>query len=190
MDLLERLMSKVSPEPNSGCWLWTALCSAWGYGRISKAGVTQYAHRLSWELHRGPITDGLFVLHRCDQPACVNPVHLFLGTAGDNARDMAAKGRQVFQRHPGKAASGERHGSRTRPERVPRGDRHGHRTKPERIPRGEKHGRAKLTTSQVVEIRRLWDSGAAKQSTLAQRFGVSKVMVGLIVHRRSWKHVA
>lgn len=56
---------------------------------------------VSWELHHGPIPDGLCVLHRCDTPACVNPGHLFVGTKGDNNRDMGAKGRHRLQRAPG-----------------------------------------------------------------------------------------
>lgn len=64
-----------------------------GYGAVSVNGKRMLAHRAAWEKINGPIQDGLFVLHRCDTPACINPKHLFLGTAKDNAQDMLKKGR-------------------------------------------------------------------------------------------------
>jgi hypothetical protein len=78
------------PEPNSGCWLWEKSLDVYGYGRLGHDGL---AHRHSWTIHRGPIPLGMHVLHKCDTPICVNPDHLFLGTAGDNARDRDKKGR-------------------------------------------------------------------------------------------------
>jgi len=88
----EELESKIERIPFSGCWLWTgALVS--GYGQKTENGKQQYTHRLSWELHRGHIPDGLYVLHRCDVRCCVNPDHLFLGTYSDNTLDAVAKGR-------------------------------------------------------------------------------------------------
>lgn len=94
--LRERFEARVEPEPNSGCWLWTAATEAFGYGVIGRGGRGQgnaLAHRASWELHRGPIPEGTCVLHRCDNPPCVNPDHLFLGTREDNNKDMMTKGR-------------------------------------------------------------------------------------------------
>lgn len=77
-----------------GCWLWTAGKSGNGYGAFKlKDGSQVPAHRMAWELARGPIPDGLYVLHRCDNRQCVRPEHLFLGSARDNALDMMAKGR-------------------------------------------------------------------------------------------------
>ena len=100
----ERFASKYMPEPNSGCWLWCASVNAKGYGHFKwGAGDVRQAHRASWELHRGRVPDGQHVLHRCDNPACVNPEHLFVGSNDDNMADRIAKGRQtrlVGERNP------------------------------------------------------------------------------------------
>ena len=98
--LNERFARKYIPEPNSGCWLWTGSSNHRGYGTINAGGPTpgsRLAHRVSWTLANGEIPDGLWVLHRCDVPSCVNPDHLFLGTHDANMEDMVAKGRSVHR---------------------------------------------------------------------------------------------
>jgi hypothetical protein len=80
-------------SPGMGCWIWKAGRSWAGYGQVRFDGRVQYAHRVSWQLAHGDIPWEMFVCHTCDVPACVNPAHLFLGTAGDNHRDMVNKGR-------------------------------------------------------------------------------------------------
>lgn len=81
-------------EPNSGCWLWDGSINRGGYGQYKGLkDVSTLAHRVSWSLYRGPIPEGLWVLHRCDVRCCVRPDHLFLGTHQDNMDDMWEKGR-------------------------------------------------------------------------------------------------
>jgi HNH endonuclease len=97
MDTLAlRFWSKVR-EDNSGCWLWTGARYYNGYGVMRVGGrydgFNTGAHRIAWQLTRGPIKDGLMVCHRCDVKLCVNPDHLFLGTGSENARDSVQKGR-------------------------------------------------------------------------------------------------
>jgi predicted DNA-binding protein (UPF0251 family) len=77
------------------CWEWTAAKNNWGYGvfGLNKTKKSVRPHRISWELYYGVIPDDLFVLHKCDNPCCLNPEHLFLGTQADNMRDMSSKGR-------------------------------------------------------------------------------------------------
>lgn len=71
------------------CWVWTGGKHRFGYGKID--GLD--AHRVSWEIHNGPVPSGMYVCHHCDNPACIRPDHLFLGTQTDNMRDMSRKGR-------------------------------------------------------------------------------------------------
>lgn len=83
----------VHPTLNTNCWVWIASRNKKGYGHLRARGTIAYAHRLAWELKRGPIPEGLWVLHRCDNPWCVRPDHLFLGTHKDNVADCTAKKR-------------------------------------------------------------------------------------------------
>lgn len=137
-------------EGDDACWNWRAHRDDKLYGLFGvRAGKTVYAHRFSWELANGPIPDGLWVLHKCDNPSCVRPKHLFLGTHQDNMKDQAAKGRTT---------------------------------------RGELDGMAKLTASQVVEIRTLLDRGR-KGVDLARTFSVSIATISRIKHRIRWQHL-
>lgn len=83
-------------EKSEGCWNWKGPHNDKGYGQINAEKKTSYAHRFSWILHNGPITNGLIVCHHCDNPSCVRPDHLFLGTHKDNNADMLSKHRENF----------------------------------------------------------------------------------------------
>jgi len=101
MTTKERFDAKWTPEPYSGCWLWTGSTKTGTYGAFSVKNFPRFAHRVSWELHRGDIPEGMFVCHSCDTPACVNPDHLFLGTHRDNMKDMRRKSRFPHgEQHP------------------------------------------------------------------------------------------
>lgn len=169
--LEERFTEKVSPEPNAGCWLWDGPYMGTGYGVLSlgrRSEGRMMAHRLSWTLYRGPIPDGLCVLHRCDVRICVNPAHLFLGTRQDNTRDMMQKGRE---------ARGDRHGSRTKPKEFRDGCRRGG-------VRGDEHHQAKLSRAKVEEIMLL--KGAATLRDVAARYGVSISAISRVWRGETW----
>lgn len=105
----DRFFSRVEVDPATDCWNWLGKLNAKGYGRIAGGidgvryapkGQTILAHRASWIIHFGPIPDsdsahGTVIMHRCDNPRCVNPLHLVLGTQAENVADMIAKGRKV-----------------------------------------------------------------------------------------------
>jgi hypothetical protein len=95
---LERFWEKVDKTPGYGpwgdCWEWTASCRPI-YGVFHYEGSDQSAHRVSWQLAYGVIPDNLWVLHRCDNPLCIRPNHLFLGTHADNMQDRQNKGRTI-----------------------------------------------------------------------------------------------
>lgn len=92
-----------SPRESEECWPWQGHCHKRGYGRFHVANrvgeypLSRFAHRIAWQIYHGPVPYGLKVLHKCDNPPCVNPSHLFTGTGSDNSQDMVSKGRGPAQ---------------------------------------------------------------------------------------------
>lgn len=154
------------------CWIWTGRLTDCGYGRVGYHRKQWKAHRLAWALTYGSIENGMGVLHKCDNPPCCNPNHLFIGTQIDNMADSARKGR-----HPRNATH-----------YLPSGDRHHSRLHPEVMARGEHNGSAVLTEEKVRQIRQRRERGET-MSSLARAFGVAKGNIIFIVHRQTWKHV-
>ena len=94
MDFLERFCNFLPPDlPEDNCWLWRGAKDKNGYGMITRNGSTVKAHRVSYEVHWGESLETYHCLHRCDNPSCVNPNHLFSGTNLDNVQDKVKKGR-------------------------------------------------------------------------------------------------
>lgn len=165
-----RFRRKYRVAPN-GCWVWTAATSGKGYGRYGVAGNrTALAHRVSWELTHGPIPNGALVLHNCDNPPCVNPDHLRLGSFKDNYDDMVSRGRAVFR-----GATGDRHPMRLYPAIA-------------KSFRGEGNPYSRLKEHEVVSIRGLVSAGCSQRS-VARAFNVTQTRVWQIANRRAWVHV-
>ncbi len=105
MNWEERFWVKVTRT--TGCWEWQGTIGSKGYGFFKLNRKNQYAHRISYELAYGPIPKGKLVCHRCDNPRCVKPKHLFLGTHKDNLQDMVNKGRSNYGSRNGRARLNE-----------------------------------------------------------------------------------
>jgi hypothetical protein len=170
--LADRFWAKVNKAgpvllPELGpCWLWTGATVRGGYGNFAVSrGQMRTAHRVSYELANGPVTANQYVLHRCDNPPCANPAHLWVGNAKDNAQDAVGKGRMHY------------------------GDAHGLRKHPERAARGERIGGARLTEASVKNIRHRGSSGGMTAQAIATFYGVSRKAISNVINRRSWRHV-
>lgn len=171
----ERFWEKVNkngsimPGMVTPCWEWQAYRQKWGYGiiGISHSKKTMLTHRYSYQLHYGEIPEGLLVLHKCDNPACVNPEHLWLGTDADNNADCLAKGR-------GNKATGDRNGARLHPEKVAK---------------GEAVSLAKLTEADVKRIREKYFVNGLTQKQLAKEFSVNQTAISNIIRFKTWRHI-
>jgi hypothetical protein len=182
--ILQRFWGKVSgvTSGRDACWEWTASLSRDGYGCVAYEGSLQLAHRVSLKLIGINVPNDKCVLHSCDNPSCVNPTHLRVGTQSENVSDSIQRGRH-------RGATGDQNSSRIYPERRPRGDNHWARSRPELLPIGERNGSAKLSPADVLEIRASYTGKRGDLPRLGRKYGVTAPLISAIVKRRIWKHV-
>ncbi len=160
-----RFWAKV--KISDDCWIWTASKNNDGYGQFGLGnGNMRPAHRISWVLKNGSIPNGMCVLHKCDNPPCVNPDHLFLGTIADNNHDRDSKGRHRPLLGKSNGMYGGKHAAR-----------------------GERQHLAKLTALEVLSIREILSKGGTSFLALSKRFGVSDVTISHIFKRKTWTHI-
>ena len=157
--IIDKFWSRVAKS--AGCWAWLAAKTPDGYGQMSISGKIRYAHRISYELVYGQIQSGAFICHTCDNPSCVRPDHLFLGTHSKNMIDMHIKARAsntVFWNNPDRVFS---------------------------LPSVPGNG-SKLTRTQVEEIRARYRTGTITQKALGKEFGVGQAQISRIVRGEEW----
>lgn len=151
-------------DRSGDCWLWTGSLNRYGYGQVHAVrygmGKCALAHRVSWALSRGANPGKECVLHRCDNPRCVRPDHLFLGTRADNTADMITKGRDRFNEDRGPAS----------------------------FTQGERNGQAKLTADRVIALRCRALAGE-HYVPLAREFGISESRANAIIIGNGWRHI-
>lgn len=160
-ETVARFWSRVEVTGPGACWHWRASQGARGHGRYRFPEFETQASRIAWALAHGrPPAPDLQVLHTCDNPPCCNPAHLYEGTHADNMRDMAERGRS------------------TRGRQRPAGE----------CVRGVRHGHARLSEDDVRRMRAM-SAGGVSYRELARLFNVTTSNVGMVVKRRTWRHV-
>jgi len=211
----ERFWAKVhQPQEADACWEWQGGRHDDGYGRAGYANVLMLTHRLAWIFTHGTIPDGAYVLHQCDNPPCVRPSHLYLGTQRENMRDRKERERFLGADMPnarwtpeqvlamrraygaGEAISSlaQRYGvGDARMSEIVHGKAYTH------VPGatgnvGYRHGEDspshKLTEQAVREIRAIWETRTSSVKGLAQRYGVSYQTMRALLTGKTWKHLA
>lgn len=160
---VDNFLSKIKVDESTGCWEWQAGKFSDGYGCFSINRKSFRAHRVSWKIaNKCKIPKSLLVCHTCDNRSCVNPQHLFLGSSLDNVRDMIQKGRRPDPKtmHQNRLTAF-----------------------------GTRHGMNRLSEKQVLDIRKRYEEDVVSQRMLAEKFNVSKQLIGRIVRREIWTHI-
>ena len=153
-NFLERMMDLNTQD----CIEWPFSKDKWGYGRCQRLGERR-AHRVSYKMVYGSIKSGMSICHKCDNPSCVNPLHLFEGTHQDNMEDMKRKGRRA-------CTDGMKFCDN----------------------KGEKHGKAKLTSEHVKSIRLFYSLEQVTQKKLSEMYGVYRQAINDVINRVTWNH--
>lgn len=164
-----KFLSKISKSDETGCWMWSAGKTGQGYGAFSIDGKNRPAHRVSYELFKGPIPEGLFVCHDCDTPACVNPDHLFLGTHQDNMDDRSKKGRTPAL--PDTHSNVEWNLKRVL-----------------NMPKGSENHATRYSDEQVLEIHRLRATGLGPKP-ISESLGVKEMFVQDVIYGRARRYL-
>lgn len=168
----KRFWEKVDKRSTNECWEWKAH-TVRGYGVFALTHFKSVrANRFSYELEYGKIPNGMLVCHTCDNPKCVNPKHLFLGTHQDNMTDKVNKGRQ---------AKGDKHGAKLHPERFQFLHAKG-------APQGSKNTRTHLTENNVIEIKKLLKTNIS-MAAIGKKFGVTRFVIWKIKVGLAWSHI-
>jgi hypothetical protein len=160
--LERRFWTKVAKTDDASCWLWTAAKRRWGYGviQLDNSGGAATATRVAWTIANGPIPPDSDICHRCDNPPCVRPDHLFAAPHAANVQDMTEKRRHWA--HTGHIGG---------------------------VKRGSANAAARLTEEQVREVRQALTAGIESRHKLAARFGVSRPTIRRIERGTHWRHV-
>lgn len=204
----ERFWSKiVKGEKENDCWNWISAVSKTGYPVIRVDGRTAKASRFCWEIHHGKIPEGMMICHRCDTPMCCNPSHLFLGTAGENARDMVRKerhGRMKFTHDQVRRirALYERHRNHLTHKRIAEWFgvskatiSHMMTGRNWKLTEGahekgirRRRYNSKMDSEKVLEMRQRRNNGESLKS-LSEHFGINQSGVSKICLGKKWSHV-
>jgi hypothetical protein len=155
----ERFSNYYTPEPMSGCYLWTGVTSKWGHGYFNHRNAdgtfyTVIAHRYAYIQKYGKIPDGMFACHKCNNASCVNPDHIYIGTPKQNTHDAMRAGT--------------------------------HRSVRSELLKSECNGRAKLNWEKVTQLRKEFAAGGVTKTDLARKYGVSLTAAKMAISGATW----